>query len=152
MARRCTDCCGGLRLGGRAARAGQRLVAAHLRLFQLAQQEPPTPRARLRYLKDLRYEVPEALLLALADEWATGPERPAWPRVSATAAQVLGQFWQRRHTVPVAPLLQGRDLLALGLSPGPRVGEILREIETRERLGQVGSREQALELARELAG
>jgi len=142
----------GLRLGGRAARAGQRLVAAHLRLFQLAQQEPPTPRARLRYLKDLRREVPEALLLSLADEWATGPERPAWPRVSATAAQVLAQYWQRRHAPPVEPLLRGRDLLELGWAPGPRVGEVLREIETQERLGRVTTREQALELAQLLAG
>ncbi|MDF1552725.1 MAG: HD domain-containing protein [Deferrisomatales bacterium] len=140
----------GLRLGGRTARAGQRLVAAHLRLFQLAQQEPPTPRARLRYLKDLRREVPEALLLALADEWATGPERPAWPRVSVTAGQMLTQYWQRRHAAPVAPLLRGRDLLALGLAPGPRVGAILRAVEAQERLGRVGDRAQALELARAL--
>ncbi len=115
----------GLRLGGRAARAGQRLVAAHLRLFQLAQQEPPTPRARLRYLKDLRHDVPEALLLALADEWATGPERPAWPLVSATAGEVLTQYWQRSRSPPRAASAAGPRPVGAWARPGSPGGRDL---------------------------
>lgn len=48
------------------------------------------------------------------------------------------------------PLVRGRDLLALGLAPGPRVGEILRRIYERQLDGEVRTREQGLELARRL--
>jgi len=141
-----------LRVGRRTAAAAQRLVAAHLRLFQLAHQDPPTTRARLRYLKDLRSEVPEALLLSLADELATGPEPPALEAVQRTAGEVLELHWRRREAREVEPLLRGRDLVRdLGLAPGPRVGEILREVEEAERAGRVATRSGALALARKLA-
>ncbi|MEP6685349.1 MAG: CCA tRNA nucleotidyltransferase [Verrucomicrobiota bacterium] len=43
------------------------------------------------------------------------------------------------------PLVRGNDLLALGLKPGPRIGEILEAVETRQLEGELGSRDQALE-------
>ncbi len=143
----------GLRVGRRGTGAARRVVAAHLRLFQLAAQDPPTRRARLRYLKDLGAEVPEALLLSLADELATGPEPPALEAVRRTAAEVLALFWERREARDVPPLLRGRDLVReLGLEPGPRVGELLRQVEEAERAGRIGTPPQALALARKLFG
>lgn len=51
------------------------------------------------------------------------------------------------------PLISGDDLIALGLRPGPKFGEILEAIETRQLEGELQSRDQALEwLKRELAG
>lgn len=44
-----------------------------------------------------------------------------------------------------APLVRGDDLLALGLKPGPRIGEILEAVETRQLEGDLRSREEALE-------
>lgn len=49
------------------------------------------------------------------------------------------------------PLLQGRDILALGLRPGPRVGEILREVYERQLDGAFAGRDAALAFARSLA-
>lgn len=141
-----------LRVGRRTAAAAQRLAAAHLRLFQLADQEPPTRRARLRYLVDLGSEAPEALLLSLADELATGPTPPCLAAVRRTAEDVLTLFWERRDARPAAPLLRGRDVVEkLGVPPGPRVGELLRRVEQAERSGEVRTRRQALALARRLA-
>ncbi len=48
------------------------------------------------------------------------------------------------------PLLQGRDLLELGLEPGPRVGEIIRAIEDKRDAGEVRSKEDALAAAKRL--
>ncbi len=48
-----------------------------------------------------------------------------------------------------APLLSGRDLLDLGWSPGPRIGEVLREVEDRQLEGELGSKEAALAWVRE---
>jgi tRNA nucleotidyltransferase/poly(A) polymerase len=46
------------------------------------------------------------------------------------------------------PLLNGHDLLALGLTPGPRVGQILREVEELQLEERLKSREEALEFAK----
>jgi poly(A) polymerase len=43
------------------------------------------------------------------------------------------------------PLVRGDDLIALGLKPGPRFGEILEAVETRQLEGALTSREEALE-------
>jgi len=42
------------------------------------------------------------------------------------------------------PLLRGHDLIALGLTPGPRLGEILEAVETRQLEGALHDREEAL--------
>lgn len=48
------------------------------------------------------------------------------------------------------PLVNGRDLMAAGLSPGPEVGKLLRQIQDEQLEGRLKDREQALERAREL--
>ncbi len=46
------------------------------------------------------------------------------------------------------PLVLGRHLLRLGLEPGPRVGELLREIYERQLDGEITTTEQGIEFAR----
>ena len=46
------------------------------------------------------------------------------------------------------PLVRGDDLLALGLKPGPKIGEILEAVETRQLEGTLRNREEALEWVR----
>jgi poly(A) polymerase len=43
------------------------------------------------------------------------------------------------------PLVRGDDLIALGLKPGPKFGEILEAVETRQLEGSLKTREEALE-------
>jgi poly(A) polymerase len=43
------------------------------------------------------------------------------------------------------PLMRGDDLIALGLKPGPKFGEILEAVETRQLEGTLRTREEALE-------
>jgi tRNA nucleotidyltransferase/poly(A) polymerase len=43
------------------------------------------------------------------------------------------------------PLVRGDDLIALGLKPGPKFGEILEAVETRQLEGRLRTREDALE-------
>lgn len=56
--------------------------------------------------------------------------------------------WYAEELRLVQPLLRGRDLMALGLAPGPRVSEVLREVFRRQLRGQVRERDEALEVAR----
>ncbi len=46
-----------------------------------------------------------------------------------------------------APLVTGRDLIAAGFKPGPRFGQVLREIEDAQLEGRVSDHQQALEMA-----
>jgi poly(A) polymerase len=43
------------------------------------------------------------------------------------------------------PLVRGDDLIAMGLKPSPKFGEILEAVETRQLEGALKSREEALE-------
>jgi len=43
------------------------------------------------------------------------------------------------------PLVRGDDLIALGLKPGPKFGEILEAVETRQLEGNLRTREEAIE-------
>ena len=53
---------------------------------------------------------------------------------------------------PPEPLLRGRDLLALGVPPGPRVGQILRAVYERQLDGAVTTPDEALAEAKQLLG
>lgn len=49
---------------------------------------------------------------------------------------------------PPEPLLRGRDILALGVPPGPQIGHILREVYERQLDGVVTTKDEAREEAR----
>ena len=54
------------------------------------------------------------------------------------------------ETIIPAPLLTGRDLIAVGLNPGPRFGEILEAIQTAQLEGEIKDRSGALQLLQRL--
>ena len=51
---------------------------------------------------------------------------------------------------PPEPIVKGRHLLALGVTPGPRVGQVLRQIYERQLDGSIGTLEDGITLAREI--
>ena len=51
---------------------------------------------------------------------------------------------------PPAPLLLGRHLLDLGMTPGPRVGEVLKQVYEKQLDGEITTVEEAIEKARPL--
>jgi tRNA nucleotidyltransferase (CCA-adding enzyme) len=53
---------------------------------------------------------------------------------------------------PPAPILLGRHVLALGVQPGPRVGEILKAVYEQQLDGNVTTIEDAIKLATSLLG
>ena len=50
------------------------------------------------------------------------------------------------------PLLKGKDLIALGFSPGPLFHDILEELHEKQLEGEIGNKEQALEWLRKKYG
>ena len=55
---------------------------------------------------------------------------------------------------PLIPgrLVRGDDLIAMGLTPGPRVGELLEAVQTAQLEGEIKTRAEALELLRTMMG
>jgi tRNA nucleotidyltransferase (CCA-adding enzyme) len=53
---------------------------------------------------------------------------------------------------PPAPLLLGRHVVALGVPPGPRVGEILKQVYERQLDGEVRTTDEAIASARDILG
>jgi tRNA nucleotidyltransferase (CCA-adding enzyme) len=51
---------------------------------------------------------------------------------------------------PPDPIVKGRHLIELGVAPGPKMGEILRELYERQLDGRVTTLEEGIEAAREV--
>lgn len=130
------------------------VVRNHMRPFQLQTDEQITPRAIARFFRDTSDAGPDVLLHELADHLATsGPNitPDAWRAHLAWSSTMLDTYW---GTLPEqrVPLLNGNDIMALpGISPGPLVGNLLREIDEAHAAGEIATREEAFALARQLA-
>jgi hypothetical protein len=53
-----------------------------------------------------------------------------------------------RAAEPPVPLLRGEDVLALGIEPGPRVGELLELVAEERAVGTISTRDEAIALVR----
>ncbi len=117
------------------------LVEHHLKPSQFYRN-----RARSKAIRKLatHVNIEELVLVARADflgrttEEALSGEYPAGEWLLAQS-QKLGV-----KEKPLEHLLQGRDLIDLGLEPSPRFKEILAEVYDRQLSGEIESREEAL--------
>jgi tRNA nucleotidyltransferase/poly(A) polymerase len=139
-------------------RASQRLigyVAAlardHLRLGFLVHERPLSRRALWRYLRATEPYSADVTVFTVADRLATRG-RNAEPAIAAhldVAREVLAHAL--RPDGPPEPLLRGDELAReLGVTPGPRLGAVLAQLEEDRFAGAVATREDALRRAREL--
>ena len=94
----------------------------------------------------------DVVLQAISDRQATGLERGEdWRRFLAAMASLLEFAFSPQPAHLAAPFVNGRAVMThLGLSEGPAVGAILRELEEAQAAGQLGSAAQALALAEAL--
>jgi len=143
---------GRLRFSSREIRLMENLVYHHLRPAQMANGALPTSRAIYRYFRDTEDAGIDVLFLALADYLAThGPRLDVeeWQQHNHLMDYILTEhFKQQAEALPVK-LIDGHDLMdAFGLNPGPLVGELLTEVREAQASGEVGTREEALALAR----
>ena len=142
-------------------RASERLrdyVAAltrhHLALGFLVHERPLARRAAWRYLRATAPYAADVTILTVADRLATRGKN-AEPAIAAhleLARDMLQLAFKESETGPQAPLVRGDELAReLGIRPGPRLGELLARLEEDRYAGEIATREQAIERARELA-
>jgi tRNA nucleotidyltransferase/poly(A) polymerase len=139
-------------------RASERLrahVAAltrhHLRLGFLVRERPLPLRVEYRYLKACEPVEVDVTLLSVADRLATRGRKAeeAIANHLEVARALIGPALAWRANGPPAPLIRGDELAdALGIERGPRLGELLAELEAATYAGEVSTREQAITHAR----
>lgn len=125
------------------------LVAAHLAPAQLHRERDRVGDAAIRRLARRVGRIDRLVRVAAADHAGRPPLHEPFPAGSWLLERARALAVER--SVP-PPLLRGRDLLRLGLEPGPAVGRLLDACYEAQIEGRVGSREEALDLARRLHG
>ncbi len=129
------------------------LVRQHLRLgFLVNQPQPLARRSVFAYLRACEPVEVDVTLLSVADRLATLGTR-AQEAIDAhlrLARGVLGDALRWHATGgPPPPLWRGDELARqLGISPGPRLGELLEELAAAQYAGELTTRQQGLEHAR----
>jgi poly(A) polymerase len=115
------------------------LVEQHLRHCDAVNMKPSTLKRFLR-----QDGIDELMELARIDAGASSGDLSHYRFCTDKLAE-LGAEKMRP-----APLVTGHDLIALGMTPGPSFKRILERIEDAQLEGRIGSRDEALELARAL--
>jgi poly(A) polymerase len=131
------------------------LCLHHLRLGFLVHERPLDRRTVWRYLKATAPYAPEVTVFTVADRLATRG-RNAEPAIAAhvdLAREVLGPALARRAEGRRPPLVRGDELAReLGMPAGPRLGELLEQLEEDRYAGAITTRADAIRRARQLAG
>ncbi|MEP7294338.1 MAG: hypothetical protein ABI835_21290, partial [Chloroflexota bacterium] len=115
--------------------------------------EALTPLAIYRYWKQMGEAGIDLIFLSLADYLgAVGVrlDHDLWLRVVANAQTLLNAYYEERERLVEPPaLMDGRELMqALGLVPGPVIGDLLERIREGQVSGEITSTEDALRFAR----
>ena len=121
------------------------IVAHHLKPGMFRQSKTPVSDGAFRRLAE---KVDLELLALVAKSDCLG-------RTGNFDCSAMDWFLERARDLgvqhaPPDPIVKGRHLLALGLTPGPRVGAVLRQIYEKQLDGSIASIEEGLALAREI--
>ena len=137
-----------LRFSAKEVKLVETAVKHHLRPSQMSQVGHPSRRAIYRYFRDIGEAGIDILFLNLADHLATrGPHLSLahWQEHVQVAAYVLSQSFEQEGIAHPPKLVNGHDLIkTFGLSPGPRIGEILEAVREAQVSGEMVTRQEAL--------
>jgi putative nucleotidyltransferase with HDIG domain len=151
-----------LRLSNEEIKRATTIITHHMRPMQMAHAaaagpaaaSPPGPitrRAVYRFFRDTGAAGVDIALMSLADFLAhyggNPPPAELWERRLSISAQLLSAYFESHaEVVAPPPLLTGRDLItALGLKPGPQLGELLEAAREAQAAGEVKDKAAALD-------
>jgi hypothetical protein len=125
------------------------LTLHHLRLGFLVHEQPLDRRSVWRYLRATAPWTDDVTIFTVADRLATRG-RNAEEAIAAHVA--LARDMLAADPPPAEPLIRGDDLAReLDIVPGPRLGELLAQLEEDRYAGDIATREEAIARARQLA-
>jgi putative nucleotidyltransferase with HDIG domain len=124
------------------------LIKNHMRILNLSRETKETALKRL--VNQTGEETPLLVLLTLADKEASrGILSIQIDEVVENHCLRILELFKEKEIVHPPPLITGHDVMALGYSCGPRVGQILDFIRRRQVEGEIKNREEALKILRE---
>ena len=142
-----------LRFSAKEVKLVEIMVRHHLRPGQMSHDELPSRRAIYRYFRDTGEAGIDILFLSLADHLATrGPhlDLAHWREHTQLVEYILAQHFQEEGLVVPPKLVNGHDLINIfGMSPGPKIGELLEAVRETQASGEVTTKEEALSYIRE---
>ena len=137
-----------LRFSAKEIKLVEIMVRHHLRPMQMSHDELPTRRAIYRYFRDTGDTGIDILFLSLVDHLATrGPhlELTEWREHAQVVEYILAQRFEQESLVVPPKLVNGHDLINIfGMSPGPKIGEVLEAMREAQAAGEIATREEAL--------
>ena len=132
------------------------IVQHHGRPYMLTKEGgSPSRRAIYRFFRDTGATGVEICLHSLADFMgkfeAQVPQDELEEHLETLRTLLEAYFEHPREQVRPPALVNGEDLMRdLGLKPGPKIGELLEAVREAQAAGEVGDREGALQLARNM--
>jgi poly(A) polymerase len=128
-----------------------RLMQSHMRILNLTRETKEAALKRL--VNQMADETPLLVLHTLADKEASRGILSVQidEVVNAHCLRIL-ELYNEKEIVHPPPLINGHDVMALGYSPGPKVGQILYSIRQKQVEGEIKNREEALKVLREIWG
>jgi putative nucleotidyltransferase with HDIG domain len=129
------------------------LVAEHLHVLNLS---PPHVNAQTisKWLRQLRDDVIPVVILGISDIKGTlGPdstEDATTAHISWSRLTLKRYFEVARKQLERKDLVTGKDLIALGIQPGPGMGRILAVLREAQDADEIATKEDALKLAQTL--
>jgi tRNA nucleotidyltransferase/poly(A) polymerase len=127
------DICGRLRLSNELSQQVGELVRHHLRFMHVPEMRESTLK---RFLRLEHFD--EHLELHRLDCLASHGDLSTWEFCSRKLQELSSE------QVAPPPLLNGRDLIGMGFTPGPQFGQILVALEDAQLEGRVADREAAI--------
>ena len=125
----------------------KKLVKEHMRPHLLATSQELTDRALRRFMRDLGEDFFGCMMIAWADGFATGGKT----RHLEEAFRKMIEIKHQDDAKPkVERLVNGFDLIALGVKPGPIFKPILQELLDRQLEGKITTKEEGLRAAKEI--
>jgi putative nucleotidyltransferase with HDIG domain len=124
------------------------LIRNHMRILNLSWETKDTALKRL--VNQIGEETPLLIFLTLADKEASRGilSIPMDEVVEKNCLRIL-ELFKEKEIVHPPPLITGHDVMALGYSSGPRVGQILNFIRQKQVEGEIKNRGEALRILRE---
>ena len=129
------------------------LIAEHLHVLSLA-KHGVKPATMMKWFRKMKDDAVPSVIVAMADVKSTlGPDSSTEEReyFHRWSTETIKDYYEViKNRLERRDLITGRDLIALGMEPGPEMGRILEQIRSAQDTGEVNNSDEALAMAREL--
>ncbi|MDR0823179.1 MAG: HD domain-containing protein [Endomicrobium sp.] len=128
-----------------------KLILHHMRPSTLTKNEIITKRAANRFFRDIAPLVVEQVLLSMADWHSYKHLKIHSPqelkRQQEAAAKLIEDYFVIKNQKPFNQILDGNKIMKeFDLKPGPWIGDLLKIVVNKQKLGQISDEKAALEL------